>query len=210
MARADLNPSGRAPTSATPTTGRPVAPSRRTNPRLVIVALLLGLLVAAGALKAMSVASKRSPALVLRRDVPTGTEITADMLGTVPVASDGSIGALGPDDRVAVVGRTARHRLVAGDLLRASDLTDEAPVGPDQRRVGARLDRGRFPYDLEAGTRVRVVTEAGGSYVAVVLRLAPTDDGGADIVLVVNDVDADAVVREMQAGEASLVAESGP
>lgn len=205
MARTDVS-GGRAAAPAPPT-GRPVAPSRRANPRLVVVALLLGLLVAAGALKAMSVAAERTPALVLRRDVAAGTEITADMIGTVPVASDGAIGALAEGDRAVVVGRVALHRLAAGDLLRASDLTDEQPVGPDQRRVGMRIDRGRFPYDLQAGTRVRVVTED-GSFPALLARLVKDEQGDADVVVVVADTDADAVARGTKA-DAALVAESG-
>lgn len=207
MARTDVSAGGRAAPPAPPT-GRPVAPSRRVNPRLVIVALLLGLLVAAGALKAMSVAAERRPALVLTRDVAAGTEITADMVGTVPVAADGAIGALGEGERATVVGRTARHRLAAGDLLRSSDLTDGVAVAADQRRVGLRIDRGRFPFDLEAGTRVRVVVEE-GSFPALVARLVKDEDGDADVVLVVADADADAVARGTADGS-SLVAESGP
>ncbi len=210
MARSELTSAGRPAAAPTAPVGRPVAPSRRANPRLVIVALLLGLLVAAGALKAMSVASKRAPALVLTRDVPAGTVITSEMLGTVSLASDGPIGALAGGDRATVLGRTARHRLAGGELLRASDLTDEVPVGPEQRRVGLRLDRGHFPFDLEAGTRVRVVADGNGSFVALVARFVKDEDGNADVVLVVNDVDADAVARGTQSGKASLVAESSP
>lgn len=210
VARTDLTATGRNGAVPSPPGARPVAPTRRANPRLVIVALLLGLLVAAGALKAMSVASKRTPALVVTQDVAAGTRITPEMLGTVPLASDGDVGALGAGDRAMVVGRTARHRLRAGDLVRAGDVTEDAPLAADQRRVGLRLERGRFPYDLEAGTRVRVVTEDGGSFVALVARFAKDADGDADLVLVVGDTDADALARGIQSGKAALVAEAAP
>ena len=188
---------------------RPVAPQRRVNPRLLIVALLLGLLVAAGVLKAVSVAAKRTPALALRRDVAAGTLITDDMLTTVAFAADGDVGVVTGADRARVVGRTARHRLLAGELVRRSDVTEEPPVGPDQRRIGLRLERGHFPFDLEAGTAVRVVTEKAASYPAVVARLVKGDDGGADVVLVVPDAQADVAARDAQAGKVSLVAEAG-
>ena len=206
MTRATVRP-GAAPAPASASPARPVAPARRANPRLLVIALLLGLLVAAGVLKAMSVVAERTPVLVLRHDVAAGTEITDSMLATVPVAADGDVGAL--TDRARVVGRTAQHRLAAGELVRASDVAQEPALGPDQRRVGLRLERGRFPFDLEAGTPVRVVTEKATSYPAVVARLVKGDDGGADLVLVAPDAQADALARDAQAGKVSLVAEAG-
>ena len=202
-ARAVATPNGAA--AAAP---RPARPSARVNARLLVVALLLGLLVAAGVLKALSVAAQRSPVLVVRRDVPAGTTITDDMVDTVAVASDVDVGALPARDRARVVGLTARHRLVAGELLRTSDVATEPPVGADERRVGLRLERGRFPFDLEAGTAVRVVTEQTTSYPAVVARFVKSDDGSADIVVVVPDAQADALARDVQAGKAVLVAEA--
>lgn len=208
MARPDLSQVRRL-TPPGPPPVRPVAPARRVNPRLLVVALLVGLLVAAGVLKAVSVAAERSPVLVVRRDVPAGSRITADMLGTVALAADGDVGTLGVGDRSSVVGAVARHRLAAGELIRTSDVADEPAVGPGQRRVGVRLERGRFPFDLEAGTAVRVVTEKPTSYPAVVARLVKGDDGSADVVLVVADEQADALARDAQGGKASLVAEAG-
>jgi len=201
MARAELAPKAAAPARA----ARPMA---RVNSRLLVVALLLGLLVAAGVLKALSVAAERSSVLVVRRDVPAGTQLTDEMLATVALASDADIGAVAANERAQLVGRTARHRITAGELVRASDVIDEPPVGPDQRRVGLRLERGRFPFDLEAGTTVRVVTEKATSYPAVVARFVKGDDGSADVVVVVADAQADALARDVQGGKAALVAEA--
>lgn len=196
------------PAAPAPTGARPIAPSRRVNPRLLIVALLVGLLLAAGILKAMSVAADRTPVLVLAADVPAGGTFTDDMLVSTELAADGDIGVVPATQRAEVVGKTASHNLRANEVLRASDVSSEPPVGPNERRVGVRLERGRFPFDLAAGTRVRVVTEKQEVYVAKVGRFSKGDDGNADIVLIVPDEQADAIARDLQNGKASLVAEA--
>jgi len=208
MARSNVT-TARPPVAPVPGGVRPVAPSRRLNPRLLIVALLVGLLLAAGILKAMSVAADRTPVLVLAGDVPAGATFTDGMFVSTPLAADGDIGIVPAAQRAEVVGKTASHNLRAHEVLRASDVSSEPPVGPGERRVGVRLDRGRFPFDLTAGTRVRVVTEkADVLYTAVVGRFSKGDDGNADIVLVVADEQADAIARDLQNGKASLVAEA--
>ena len=70
------------------TSDRP-SPPRRRRPALAAIAVLL---IVGGAALAGLLALRldsREPVLVMTQDVPVGTKITADMLGTTRVASEG-------------------------------------------------------------------------------------------------------------------------
>ncbi|MET0447610.1 MAG: SAF domain-containing protein [Aeromicrobium sp.] len=126
----------------------------------------------------------REPVLVLTQDVPAGTEITSEMLGSTRVASEG-LSLIPEDDASGIVGKTyARTSLNAGQLLDTNVLTTTEPFGTDEVRLGVSLTAGQVPLDLKSGDEVRIVRLGDGSNpvqplaVGLVLDVDQSDGGG--------------------------------
>lgn len=182
------------------------SPPRRRRPGMAALAVLL---VVGGAALAGLLALRldsREPVIVLATDVPAGTEITADLLRTTPVAGDDTL--LVPEDQVAdVLGTYARVTLSRGQLLDTSMLTRDQPIGAGAVRVGAPLTSGRVPPDLRSGDQVRLVRLGDGSTPPtplaeglVMTTSTPTsgdiadDSGSAGVTLLVSEDAADGVI----------------
>lgn len=125
----------------------------------------------------------REPVLVLTQDVPAGTKITTDMLGTTRVASEGL--KLIPESSASTVLTTyARAPLSAGQLLDTTVITEIPPVNADQVQVGVTLKAGQIPVNLRSGDEVRIVRlgDGGGPVqpvaVGLVLSAGTTQEGG--------------------------------
>jgi hypothetical protein len=125
----------------------------------------------------------REPVLVLTQDVPVGTEITTDVLGTTRVASEGL--SLVPEKQARkVLGTYARSSMSAGQLLEESALTTAEPIGADQAQVGVTLKAGPVPPGLGSGDEVRLIRLGDGSStvrpiaVGLVLNVGSSEDGG--------------------------------
>ncbi|GAA3546347.1 hypothetical protein AFL01nite_27980 [Aeromicrobium flavum] len=161
---------------AAPGASRP-APPRRRRPAFALlgVLLILGGAALAGLLALRM--DSRDPVLVLRSDVPAGTEITRDLLGQTNVASDSDlivpVGALS-----SVLGTYSRVPLNEGQLLDTSMLVRTNPLGGGRvAEVGVPLVEGRVPDGLDSGDLVRVVRigESGepGTPLALALVIQP-------------------------------------
>lgn len=125
----------------------------------------------------------REPVLVLTKDVPAGTRITTDMLGTTRVASEG-LRLIPEKDARTVLKAYSLTSLSAGQLLDTSQLTTAEPFGSGEVQVGVTLKAGQFPPTLRSGDEVRLVRLGDGSSsvrplaVALVLSERVDEDGG--------------------------------
>jgi hypothetical protein len=150
---------GSRPTS--PSGGRP-APPRRRRPALAALAVLL---IVGGAALAGLLALRldsRDPVLMLNQDVPAGTAITAEMLSTTPVASEGL--KLVPESQVdEVLGTFTSTALSEGQLLDTTVLTTKEPFGSQSAQVGVALASGQVPSGLRSGDEVRLVRVGDGN-----------------------------------------------
>jgi len=152
--------------------GRAAAPARPAPPRRRRPAVRM---------------DSREPVLVLRSDVPAGTEITTDLLGETNVASDSDL--LVPADAVSsVLGTYSRVPLSQGQLLDTSMLVRTNPLaGGEVAEVGIPLVEGRVPEGLGSGDLVRIVrigeSDAAGQPLAVALVVkGPSSEGGGGVL----------------------------
>lgn len=161
---ADAAPRSRSLRRATATPAqRSVEPPRQRRPALAALALLL---VVGGALLAGLLAVRmdsREPVLAAARDIPPGTQITAEDLREVSVASEGlELIPVGAADQV--VGAYAEVLIQGGSLLDQNVLTTEEPVGEDRAIVSVPLNPALTPGStLEVGDLVQVVRVSGGT-----------------------------------------------
>ncbi|MCL3820189.1 SAF domain-containing protein [Aeromicrobium wangtongii] len=138
------------------------SPPRRRRPALAALAVLL---IVGGAALAGLLALRldsREPVLVLTQDVPAGTRITTDMLGTTRVASEG-LRLIPEKDASMVLKAYTMTSLSEGQLLDTSLLTTAEPFTSDQVQVGVTLKSGQFPPTLRSGDEVRLVRLGDGS-----------------------------------------------
>ncbi len=138
------------------------SPPRRRRPAIAAIAVLL---IVGGAALAGLLALRldsRVPVLVVTQDVPAGTEITTDVLGTTRVASEG-LDLIPESDARSVLGTYASSALSAGQLLDTKLLTTAEPIGADQVRVGVPLQSGQVPPGLRSGDEVRIVRLGDGT-----------------------------------------------
>lgn len=170
--------------SGSAATGRP-APPRRRRPALALLGVLL---IIGGATLAGLLALRmdsRDPMLMLRVDVPAGTEITSDMLVETNVSADSEL-LISADNSGTVIGTYARIPLSAGQLLDTSMLVRTAVVGSGQvAQVGVPLVPGRVPAGLRSGDVVRIVQLGDGNNnpgrplaQAIVLSTSMSEGGG--------------------------------
>ena len=124
-----------------------------------MMALLAVLLIVGGAATAGLLAVRmdaREQVLALNQDVAPGARITTDMLGSVPVASDGLM--LVPAEQASdVVGTYARVAMSKGQLLDVSMLVRSEPLDGSLAVVGVPLSSGRVPAGLRSGDLVRLI-----------------------------------------------------
>ncbi|SKB03769.1 SAF domain-containing protein [Aeromicrobium choanae] len=181
---------------AAPAGSRPTPPRRRRP----AVALLGVLLILGGAALAGLLALRmdsREPVLVVKADIPAGTELTRDMLGETNVASESDlIVPVGAENNV--LGTYARVPLNEGQLLDTSMLVRTNPLSGGQRaEVGVPLVEGRVPDDLDSGDLVRVVRIGEGDRPSQPLALAlvirpPVSSGGGGVLGGGNDAEGSA------------------
>ncbi|MBO0898830.1 hypothetical protein J1G42_02490 [Cellulomonas sp. zg-ZUI222] len=132
-------------------------PPRERRPLLAAFAVLLivGGAAVAGLLALR--ADSRVPVLVATADIVAGQRITAEHLGTTPVASEGTL-LLPAGQHDLVVGQYARRSISAGQLLDTSMLTTSGMLTEGKVAVGAALAAGRVPASgLQPGDVVQLV-----------------------------------------------------
>ncbi|MFD1827758.1 MULTISPECIES: SAF domain-containing protein [Mumia] len=160
------------------------APPRRRRPAMAALAVLL--IVGGAALAGLLAVNldSRTSVIVVKQDVPAGTEITTDLLSTSMVASEGL--KIVPEDQVSeVLGTYARVPISEGQLLDTTMLTTGEVLADDTARVGVQLVGGRAPTDLRSGDEVRLIRLAEGAggeptplATAIVLRTSTAESGG--------------------------------
>ena len=176
-----------------PVAPRVAAPKGRRRPLMLALGLAL---VAVGALTSVwlvSTASQRVAVLVLARDVPYGSPITAADLTTTDVSVDPNVATVPASELDTVVGSVAATSLSAGSLLSRAQFTAAAPPAAGQVLVGVAIPATRMPAGgLAPGDRVLVVdtpaAEADPSAVAPatiparVVRVGGMDVNGVTVV----------------------------
>jgi hypothetical protein len=156
--------------------------------------------------------------LVLDREVAAGQAIGEDDLGSAQIA--GVADAVAIEDLGDVVGLRALTGLVPGQVLTHGALTDEPVPGRGERVVALRLEVGRVPGTLTAGSRVNVlaVPPAGDAWDlealdtplsltagARVHDVREAVDGSVVVSLLVAESEADQVAAYSSAGRVTVV-----
>ncbi len=110
----------------------------------------------------------RVAVLQVTHDVPAGQQITAADVRSVEVDVDPSVRAIGTDEIVAVVGRYAKVRIVAGSLIVDEALQDGPLVSSGASVVAVQVSEGGIPLGLREQSHVQlVVGDADGSVLVV-------------------------------------------
>lgn len=182
-------------------TGRgPLPPLPRQRRRRMLVLGLL--LVLAGALTAgylFTGMSDRTSVLMLSRDVPIGTQVTAADLATTQVAADTGVAVIPGSQLHQVVGRFAAVDLRKGTLLAPSQLTSALSPRAGQQVVPISLKLEQLPArGLNAGDQVLVIAtpgQQGQEQATTGSGAALLDQDTAATVDQVSSPDADGVVR---------------
>jgi Flp pilus assembly protein CpaB len=164
----------------------------------VVIGLALLLVGVAGTLGVVQQAGKRTPVLVMVRDVPAGRvignqDVRAAELGLAP-----GVASLGVGERDRVVGQLATMPLSAGQVLSASSVAASRPLAPGQAVMSLAVAPEHAAAGmLRPGDRVAVVASGKPdqpqtiaqvllSPVQVLSVLTSQDEAGADRRLLVN------------------------
>lgn len=194
----------------------PSAPRQR-RPALAALAILL---IVGGAAIAGLLAMRmdeRAEVIVASTDIPQGTEITADMLTTTRVASEGTL-LIPASQAEEVIGMQAQTAVKAGQLVDTEMVGNQTFLREGWVAVGAALAAGRLPdTGLEPGDVVQLVqaTEDGdGEVIVDSARVLSSRAGGeagsagagsATVSIVVKDQDAPEVAGVAAANQLSIV-----
>ena len=114
-------------------------------------------------------ADKRVAVLQVVRDLPAGTQLTADDVRSIDVSADPSLAVVHAVDLPTIVGQYAKVRIVGGGLLSTGLLQARPLVGPGAAVVAVTLPAGEVPAGLRERSQVEVVMPATGD----TLPLAP-------------------------------------
>ena len=114
-------------------------------------------------------ADKRVAVLQVVRDLPAGTQLTADDVRSIDVSADPSLAVVHAVDLPTIVGQYAKVRIVGGGLLSTGLLHARPLVGPGAAVVAVTLPAGEVPAGLRERSQVEVVMPTTGD----TLPLAP-------------------------------------
>jgi len=114
-------------------------------------------------------ADKRVAVLQVVRDLPAGTQLTADDVRSIDVSADPSLAVVHAVDLPTIVGQYAKVRIVGGGLLSTGLLQARPLVGPGAAVVAVTLPAGEVPAGLRERSQVEVVMPTTGD----TLPLAP-------------------------------------
>jgi hypothetical protein len=193
---------------------------RRRSPAMVSIGIVLVVLGALGAWRFVGVAASGThPYLAVFRPVPLGSKITAADLQVVRITSAAGLNPIPAGEERLVVGKYAKVQLVAGTLLTADELTNDAAPGNGQALVGLLLKPSQRPSrQLRAGDQLTLIetpdpsapgsqsTGAQVTWPASVLDVAKVAEDGSQVVDVVVDAgDAAAVATMGNAGRVVAV-----
>lgn len=100
------------------------------------------------------------PVVQVVRDVPAGTQLTADMLRAVDVDADSTVNLVPGDRMEALVGSYAKVRIVAGSLVTGEQLQATPLVTDGRAIVAVKVAEGSLPAGLRERVPVLVVVPA--------------------------------------------------
>lgn len=101
-----------------------------------------------------------SPAVQVVRDVPAGSQITADMLRTVDVDVDSTVNLVAGDRVDQLVGQYAKVRLVSGSLATTESFQATPLLAADSAVVAIKVAEGALPIGLRERVPVLLVIRA--------------------------------------------------
>lgn len=134
-----------------PTGGR----RRRVDVPQILVAVLLVVGCALGAVVWSAASTDREPVLALDRPIQRGEVLTDDALRIVNIDTDVDIAVVPASSVGNFVGAVATADLEAGSLVSPGDFAVEAVLGVGEAVVGAALGPGEYPVaGLRPGDRV--------------------------------------------------------
>lgn len=143
---------------------QPVAPPRMVKQRRrrpALIALSIALIATGGLAGAVlyTASGQRTSVVIVRRDVPVGSQITKDDLGQASIALDPAVKSVKAAKAGSLVGQRAAVDLKAGSLLAPSQVTKQSLVKPDEQLVGVSLKPSQLPATpLSPGQKVLVVS----------------------------------------------------
>jgi hypothetical protein len=131
---------------------------RRRRPGLIaagVVVVILGFL---GAYVYATAAGDNRPFLAVASTVTAGQQITDSDLKVVQVNAASGLTPIPEGERDTVVGKYAKTELIAGTLLLADQLTEQAVPGPGNQLIGLELKPSQLPSrTLRPGEQVQLV-----------------------------------------------------
>jgi len=107
-------------------------------------------------------ADKRVAVLQVVRDLPAGTQLTADDVRSIDVSADPSLAVVYAVDLPTVVGQYAKVRIAGGGLLSSGLLQARPLVAPGAAVVAVTLPAGEVPAGLRERSQVEVVMPTTG------------------------------------------------
>jgi hypothetical protein len=123
----------------------------------IAIGTLLSLTAIGVVLLVFSTADRRVAVLQVVRDLPAGTQLTADDVRSIELTSDPSLAIVKTVDLGAVVGQYTKVRIVAGGLL-APGLMQSVPlVSPGAAVVAVTVPSGELPAGLRERSQVQIV-----------------------------------------------------
>lgn len=196
---------------------------RRRRPAMIALAVAMA---GTGAVVSAAVyqrADHQVPVVMVTRQVPPGTVISASDLGSTSVSVGSGIAVIPASRLNEAVGEVAAVALQPATLLSPAELTSSRPPAPGVELVPAAVRPADLPATgLAAGDRVLVVPTAGiegqpgaagaapslAGPVPAVIEAATSvpDPEGFDVVdLLVSDADAVALASQVSTGQFALV-----
>ncbi|MGW7063537.1 SAF domain-containing protein [Streptomyces sp. NPDC054904] len=145
--------------AGSPASAPRVVRQRRRRPGLIALSVAL---IAAGGLSGallFTASGQRSGVLVVARDVPMGTAITAADLAPASLALDPAVKAVPVTKKDGIVGQRAAVALKAGSLLTPGQVTSTSLVKAGEQLVGVALKPSQLPASqLSPGQKVLIVS----------------------------------------------------
>lgn len=197
-------------------------PRNQRRPMLVVAGVAAICLGGLGSVWAYNSSSDAQSVLAVRTTVERGQVIEAKDLMSVRVGVDPALHPLSAGQASSVVGKRAALDLVAGGVVTASQVTDQAVPADGQSVVGLSLSAAMLPaQQIRVGDKIRIVTTSGqtgggdsdvapsSSVAGEVVGIAQDETTGNTILNVqVSHDDAPAVADRASAGRVAVVLDS--
>lgn len=135
---------------------RGFTPNARRRNRIA-AGVLLGALAIGGNALVYSSLDTKEPVVQAVVDIPAGTQITADLLGTVDVDADPTVNLVDGDDLATLVGQYAKVRLVAGSIVTADSFQSRPLVALGSAVVAVQVPEGTLPIGVRERVPVQLV-----------------------------------------------------